>query len=137
MGYEEDWTAASDDFKAPRGIFSYSFVGGSGTKINVWKVAGNFGGESVSPLFSVVFDRSSDLRPSRVIWQYVDTVRGPLNEGGLYGERMGESWPLADHFITDGIRKDGTCPDSLMGAGKKVRLPPESLKRALASIGLI
>lgn len=54
MGYEEDWTAASDDFKAPRGILSYSFVGGSGTSISVWKVAGNFGGESVSRLLSIV-----------------------------------------------------------------------------------
>lgn len=54
MGYEEDGLAASDSFKAPRGILSYSFVGGSGTEISGWKVAGNFGGESVSPLFSVV-----------------------------------------------------------------------------------
>ncbi|KIJ67770.1 glycoside hydrolase family 35 protein [Hydnomerulius pinastri MD-312] len=69
MGYEEDWTAASDDFKAPRGLFSYSFVGGASTKVSYWKVTGNFGGED-----------------------YVDQTRGPLNEGGLYGERMG--WHL-------------------------------------------
>lgn len=54
MGYEEDWTAASDGFKAPRGILSYAFVGGSGTIISVWKVAGNLGGEDVSSLFSVI-----------------------------------------------------------------------------------
>ncbi|KAI9571159.1 glycoside hydrolase family 35 protein [Boletus coccyginus] len=71
MGYEEDWWAGSDYFKAPRGVLSYSFVGGSDTKISVWKVAGNLGGES-----------------------YLDTTRGPLNEGGLYGERMG--WHLPE-----------------------------------------
>ncbi|KAG6375508.1 hypothetical protein JVT61DRAFT_3067 [Boletus reticuloceps] len=31
----------------PRGILSYSFVGGSGTKISVWKVAGNLEGENI------------------------------------------------------------------------------------------
>ncbi|KAG9316763.1 glycoside hydrolase family 35 protein [Chiua virens] len=69
MGYEEDWTAASDGFKTPRGILSYSFVDGPGTEVSTWKVAGNLGGES-----------------------YIDTTRGPLNEGGLYGERVG--WHL-------------------------------------------
>lgn len=54
MGYEEDWWAGSDYFKTPRGILSYSFVGGSGTEISVWKVAGNLGGEDVSPFLSVV-----------------------------------------------------------------------------------
>ena len=33
-------------------------------------------------------NRLSDPRPP--VWQYVDTTRGPLNEGGLYGERMGK-----------------------------------------------
>jgi hypothetical protein len=47
MGYEEDWVAASETFKAPRGILSYSFVGAS-TNITTWKVTGNLGGESVS-----------------------------------------------------------------------------------------
>lgn len=47
MGYEEDWSA-DDDFKTPRGILNYSFVGGSGTEVSTWKVAGNLGGEDVS-----------------------------------------------------------------------------------------
>ncbi|KAF9227202.1 glycoside hydrolase family 35 protein [Gyrodon lividus] len=90
MGYEEDWIAPTDGFKAPRGILSYSFVGSEGTEVSVWKVAGNFGGED-----------------------YVDTTRGPLNEGGLYGERMGwhlpgfpdESWE--EGAPTTGISKAG------------------------------
>jgi hypothetical protein len=48
MGYEEDWTAASDDFKSPRGIMSYSFNGSPSTTVSTWKVAGNLGGETVS-----------------------------------------------------------------------------------------
>jgi hypothetical protein len=55
MGNEENWAAASDDFKTPRGILSYSFTGSPATTA-VWKVAGNLGGETVrvhSP-FSVV-----------------------------------------------------------------------------------
>ncbi|PPQ68771.1 hypothetical protein CVT24_007713 [Panaeolus cyanescens] len=69
MGYEEDWTTGNDDFKAPRGINRYSFVGSTSTVVSTWKVTGNLGGES-----------------------YVDRTRGPLNEGGLYGERQG--WHL-------------------------------------------
>ncbi|KAF8076034.1 glycoside hydrolase family 35 protein [Lyophyllum atratum] len=79
MGYEEDWTAASDAFKNPRGIINYSFVGSKVPTVSVWKVTGNLGGES-----------------------YADRTRGPLNEGGLFGERQGwhlpafndASWPV-------------------------------------------
>ncbi|TFK74453.1 glycoside hydrolase family 35 protein [Pluteus cervinus] len=73
MGYEEDWTAASDFFKTPRGILGYSFVGSSQTKVDVWKVAGNLGGEDNA-----------------------DKTRGPLNEGGLFGERQGWHLPGFD-----------------------------------------
>ncbi|KDR83515.1 hypothetical protein GALMADRAFT_56290 [Galerina marginata CBS 339.88] len=64
MGYEEDWTAASDSFKNPRGIISYSFIGSPSTTVSQWKIAGNLGGES-----------------------YADRTRGALNEGGLFAER--------------------------------------------------
>jgi len=48
MGYEEDWWAASDSFKEPRGVRSYSFINSPTTQVSVWKVTGNLGGESVS-----------------------------------------------------------------------------------------
>lgn len=49
MGYDGDWTVASDVFKLPRGILDYSFVSESGnTSITTWKVTGNLGGEDVS-----------------------------------------------------------------------------------------
>ncbi|KAF9526883.1 glycoside hydrolase family 35 protein [Crepidotus variabilis] len=73
MGYEEDGQSASDKFKSPRGILSYSFEGSSGTKIDSWKVTGNLGGEN-----------------------YIDKTRGPLNEGGLYAERQGWHLPGFD-----------------------------------------
>ncbi|EIN05080.1 hypothetical protein PUNSTDRAFT_146007 [Punctularia strigosozonata HHB-11173 SS5] len=73
MGYEEDWTSASDDFKTPRGILSYSFVGSNSTVVGTWKVTGNLGGES-----------------------YADSARGPLNEGGLFAERQGWHLPGFD-----------------------------------------
>ncbi|KAJ7162583.1 glycoside hydrolase family 35 protein [Mycena crocata] len=69
MGYEENWWAAADDFKTPRGILRYSFTGSTATTVKVWRVAGNFGGEN-----------------------YADRTRGPLNEGGLFAERQG--WHL-------------------------------------------
>lgn len=55
--------------KIPRGILSYSLINAQ-PKIS-WTVTGNQGGENL-----------------------LDKTRGPLNEGGLYGERMG--WHLAD-----------------------------------------
>jgi hypothetical protein len=48
MGYEEDFTAASDQFKTPRGILAFQFLGGNGTNVDTWKVTGNLGGEDVS-----------------------------------------------------------------------------------------
>ncbi|EGO25493.1 glycoside hydrolase family 35 protein [Serpula lacrymans var. lacrymans S7.9] len=90
MGYEEDWTAASDDFKAPRGLLSYSFEGSNATTVDLWKVIGNLGGED-----------------------YVDTTRGPLNEGGLYGERQG--WHLPD--FDDSYWADGLPTNGISSAG--------------------
>ncbi|KAG6825879.1 hypothetical protein H0H93_016988, partial [Arthromyces matolae] len=69
MGLEEDWWAAGDDFKTPRGILNYRFVGTNVPAVSVWKVTGNLGGED-----------------------FADKTRGGLNEGGLYGERQG--WHL-------------------------------------------
>ncbi|KAG6900105.1 hypothetical protein C0993_002789 [Termitomyces sp. T159_Od127] len=67
MGLEEDWSAASDGFKTPRGIINYTLFGTSVPTVSVWKVTGNLGGES-----------------------FADKTRGGLNEGGLYGERQGK-----------------------------------------------
>lgn len=65
MGLDEDFRVGSDGNKNPRGILAYTFP----TNIT-WKLTGNLGGED-----------------------YLDHVRGPLNEGGLYAERQGYHLP--------------------------------------------
>jgi hypothetical protein len=55
--------------KSPRGILNYALSGRNQSTIT-WKLTGNLGGE-----------------------QYIDKVRGPLNEGGLYAERQGFTQP--------------------------------------------
>lgn len=77
----------------PRGILGAQLLSANGTKLNFdqWKIQGNAGGE-----------------------KNIDPVRGPLNEGGLYGERLGwhlpgfdtGSWESASP-TEDGIQRSG------------------------------
>lgn len=77
----------------PRGILGAQLLSANNTKLNfdLWKIQGNAGGE-----------------------QNIDPVRGPLNEGGLYGERLGwhlpsfnaESWETSSP-VEDGIPNAG------------------------------
>ncbi|KAJ5613996.1 hypothetical protein N7528_007650 [Penicillium herquei] len=69
MGLDEDWTVGSEYMKDPRGIMYYTLSGREADAIT-WKLTGNLGGED-----------------------YLDLVRGPLNEGGLYAERQGYHQP--------------------------------------------
>lgn len=69
MGLDENWTVGQDQMKAVRGITAYTFSGQNASAI-AWKLTGNLGGED-----------------------YMDSVRGPLNEGGLYAERQGFHQP--------------------------------------------
>ncbi|KAI9649964.1 hypothetical protein NHQ30_002549 [Ciborinia camelliae] len=68
-GLDENWVVGAEEMKSPRGILNYALQGRSQDAI-AWKIAGNLGGE-----------------------QYLDRVRGPLNEGGLYAERQGFMQP--------------------------------------------
>ncbi len=68
MGHEEDYYAANGN-KAARGLTAATLVGAPLTSLT-WRLQGVRGGEK--PL---------------------DTVRGPLSTGGLYGERAGWSLP--------------------------------------------
>lgn len=68
-GLDENGDVGTDTMKHPRGILNYSLSGRSQSAIT-WKLTGNLGGEA-----------------------YVDKVRGPLNEGGLYAERQGFTQP--------------------------------------------
>ncbi|HEX7326632.1 MAG TPA: beta-galactosidase [Rhodanobacteraceae bacterium] len=67
MGHDEDWSH-NGQYKNPRGLLSAAWVGAA-TPIR-WKLQGNRGGEDIA-----------------------DPVRGPYNNGGLYGERHGWSLP--------------------------------------------
>ncbi|KAF8601278.1 glycoside hydrolase family 35 protein [Ceratobasidium sp. AG-I] len=65
-GLDEDWPP--DTFKAPRGIRGYELIGGG--DFSSWKLTGNVQGENNT-----------------------DILRGPLNAGGLYVERIGAIYP--------------------------------------------
>jgi beta-galactosidase GanA len=64
MGHSEDG-GANNANKAARGLTAVTLTGAPATSIS-WKIQGNEGGENIT-----------------------DTVRGPMNNGGLYGERAG------------------------------------------------
>lgn len=68
-GLDENWVVGRDEMKSPRGILDYKLAGRTKDAI-LWKLTGNLGGE-----------------------QYIDQIRGPLNEGGLYVERQGYTQP--------------------------------------------
>lgn len=69
-GLDEDGFVGADQMKAPRGILDYALNNSSA--VIHWKLTGNLGGED-----------------------YIDKVRGPLNEGGLYAERQGYHQPFS------------------------------------------
>lgn len=74
MGHNDDWTADDTRFKQPRGLVGARVVGegAAGTAI-AWRIQGARGGENLA-----------------------DPARGPLNTGGLYGERSGWHLPGFD-----------------------------------------
>ncbi|KAL8827145.1 MAG: hypothetical protein Q9191_003359 [Dirinaria sp. TL-2023a] len=69
MGLDENGKVGTDSMKNPRGILRYSLSDREPDAIT-WKITGNLGGEA-----------------------YIDKVRGPLNEGGLFAERQGYHLP--------------------------------------------
>ncbi|KAI4592309.1 hypothetical protein KJ359_011368 [Pestalotiopsis sp. 9143b] len=85
MGLDEEWTVGSNTMRAPRGILNYALAGRDQGDIT-WKLTGNLGGED-----------------------YIDHVRGPLNEGALWAERQGyhQPGPPVDAWSTDVSPTDG------------------------------
>jgi hypothetical protein len=76
----------------PRGILGAQLLS-NGTKLafDAWKIQGNAGGS-----------------------KNIDPVRGPMNEGGLYGERLG--WHLPG-FDTSSWKEGSPVSDGVEGAG--------------------
>ncbi|KAL1638462.1 hypothetical protein SLS56_000271 [Neofusicoccum ribis] len=77
----------------PRGIVAAALVGAANATatFSQWRIQGNAGGGA----------------------GYVDPVRGPMNEGGLHGERLGWHLPGFD----DSAWEDGSPTDGFAGAG--------------------
>ncbi|WP_084557570.1 glycoside hydrolase family 35 protein [Hamadaea tsunoensis] len=91
-GHNEDG-GVNDAHKEGRGLISVAYADAGGTAVTLattWKIQGNAGGETIA-----------------------DTARGPLNNGGLYGERNG--WYLPG--FTDTGWATRTVPDSAAVAG--------------------
>ncbi|WP_262063921.1 beta-galactosidase [Streptomyces sp. STR69] len=106
MGHNEDFAYAGDDHKQPRGLTA-AYLSGSDARIT-WRIQGARGGE-----------------------QPVDTARGAMNTGGLYGERSGWTLPgypdqkwqdtsLPASDTTPGIAWYRTSFTSRMPAGQDV-----------------
>ncbi|KAG2073391.1 glycoside hydrolase family 35 protein [Suillus decipiens] len=87
MGHSE-----ADFEKSPRGVRGFMLNTGN---FSAWKVQGKVGGYT----------------------NYVDKVRGVLNEGGLYGERMG--WHLPGFDTSSWVRRDLSegLPNAAAGVG--------------------
>jgi hypothetical protein len=94
QGLDENWTIGTETMKNPRGILDYKISGRNASAVS-WKVTGNLGGED-----------------------YKDVSRGPLNEGGLWVERMGlhlpgalaardVGWKASKGPVADGIASAG------------------------------
>ncbi|MBV8481547.1 MAG: beta-galactosidase [Verrucomicrobia bacterium] len=90
MGHDEDYSS-NDSYKSPRGIRTATLLGAN--PAIQWKIQGSIGGETL-----------------------VDPVRGPMNIGGLYGERHG--WFLPGY--PDQNWRKVSLPDGWSTAG----LPP-------------
>ncbi|HEY7431893.1 MAG TPA: beta-galactosidase [Streptosporangiaceae bacterium] len=88
MGHSEDGNSNNAN-KAARGLTAVTLTGAPAAPIS-WKIQGNEGGEDIT-----------------------DTVRGPMNNGGLYGERAG--WYVPGY--PDGNWTPVTLPHSDPRAG--------------------
>lgn len=88
-GHDETSTGPAG-VENPRGILGAQLHDGS---FSQWKIQGNAGGD-----------------------QNIDPIRGPMNEGGLYGERLG--WHLPG-FDTSKWAKASPVTDGVKGAGIK------------------
>lgn len=79
----------------PRGIMGAQLLGAQNNKLSfdTWKIQGNAGGE-----------------------KNIDPVRGPMNEGGLYGERLG--WHLPG-FDTGSWEESSPTEDGIQESGIK------------------
>ncbi|KAK3940357.1 family 35 glycosyl hydrolase [Diplogelasinospora grovesii] len=88
-----DETSTAKGVENPRGILGAALLGGQGGGFKTWKIQGNAGGS-----------------------KNIDAIRGPMNEGGLYAERLG--WFLPGFSPSPSSGFDNSSPmDGISGAG--------------------
>lgn len=90
QGMDENYVVGQNEMKNPRGILRYNLSNHKAQTIK-WKLTGNLGGED-----------------------YLDKVRGPLNEGGLWAERQGYHLPGAP---IDSWKSSGGPTEGISSAG--------------------
>jgi beta-galactosidase GanA len=90
MGHNDDWIADDTRFRQPRGLVGASLVGSPAPIM--WRIQGAKGGENLT-----------------------DPARGPLNTGGLYGERAG--WTLPGYRDRDWQLAAGSLGGTAVPAG--------------------
>jgi len=96
-----NWDLMVDDaHREARGLIAASLTSKGGRRFAVpirWRIQGNRGGEDGA-----------------------DRVRGPFNEGGLYGERAGWHLPGARHVLAAHARDAGPAAWARRAAGPRV-----------------
>jgi hypothetical protein len=95
-GHDETSTGPSG-VENPRGILGATLLGGNGTSLNFtkWKIQGQAGGSQAN----------------------IDPVRGPMNEDGIHGTRLG--WHLPGFKPTGSEWSSGSPLTGLATAGIK------------------
>lgn len=105
-----DETSTAGGLAVPRGLYGAQLLPGTtstSTGFTQWKIQGSAGGTAAA-----ASNNSSNN---------IDPVRGPMNEGGLYGERLG--WhlpgfaPASSYPASLGAWDDATPMDGLSAAG--------------------
>jgi hypothetical protein len=96
--------------KSPRGVRGFMLNTG---EFGEWKVQGKIGGYTKCVFLFLACDHFVSS------WwhSYLDKVRGVLNEGGLYGERMG--WHLPGFDTSSWVMRDLSegLPNATAGVG--------------------
>ncbi len=118
MGHNDDWTAEEIRHRQPRGLTGAVIAAADGASDApiTWMIQGARGGEDL-----------------------VDRVRGPLNNGGLFGERAGwhlPGFPDRDRLPSLLARGPGRLDRAPLRRRGRVRLPRPSLPERLAGRAL-
>jgi hypothetical protein len=99
----------TDASKSPRGVRGFKLNNGT---FGIWRVQGKIGGYTRWDILSV-----SQSLIHNSAHSFPDTTRGVLNEGGLFGERVG--WHLPGFDTSSWVERDFSAglPNGAAGVG--------------------